>query len=383
MLQNSSDLETSIENRRNALKKAGLTLQPMPVFLGPITKIESSYVLIDNTLYSCDSVIEAVQSTFHAFYALDATYPTEAANIWKFIQHFFFQIKNTTNKPPGIKLLSVINDFSNPITILFFITMNICSSCKHNCLSNTELIKHVKNNHPFLNAYKCEGEECSRVFGSFRCFQKHRLGNYHVDKLIETIENRDVNSSRNLILDNSINSTPISINADVDASINYNIDNDSLDNDLICDNDDSSDSDDLISSENFQIFDQFFLSSMEKEIVPSHILNDDVTECLAYFYAMKNLPRKRVTQIIEVFSEFLNSDRFETLQNNVLCRLKQLGESNKNLEHFKKEFEFYKNPFRDCNTEYLIFKRFVQSENLILPESVVIGSGREFKLIDN
>ncbi|KAK0075464.1 hypothetical protein PV326_011557, partial [Microctonus aethiopoides] len=68
-------IEPSLQLRKEELRKAGLTLQPIPVFVGPIASIEAAYVAFDDVLYKVDSSLHALNLCFGLYFALEAAYP--------------------------------------------------------------------------------------------------------------------------------------------------------------------------------------------------------------------------------------------------------------------------------------------------------------------
>lgn len=91
--QNATDIHKTINERREILQKVGSTLQPIPIFVGPKIKIEESFVLINDTLYHCNSPLNALELAFISFFVLHAEYPEEALQVWLFVQRLLFDIK--------------------------------------------------------------------------------------------------------------------------------------------------------------------------------------------------------------------------------------------------------------------------------------------------
>lgn len=85
LFQNLDEITKKLEGRKEYCKNVGRTFQPTPLFVGPsLLNTESSFLIIDETLYTVVSVPEAFQLTFKIFYALNAEYPVEARQIWLF-----------------------------------------------------------------------------------------------------------------------------------------------------------------------------------------------------------------------------------------------------------------------------------------------------------
>ncbi|CAG9763652.1 unnamed protein product [Ceutorhynchus assimilis] len=68
------DLQVAIENRKIKLDKLKLNFQPKPIFIGSdLDNITSSYVRVDETLYLVESLLKAIEVTFKAIHALNAS----------------------------------------------------------------------------------------------------------------------------------------------------------------------------------------------------------------------------------------------------------------------------------------------------------------------
>ena len=71
----------------------------MPVFVGTLEKIESSYVYIDtDIMYGVKSPMHAIGLTLKLFYALDCEYPLDAAHVCLLIQQVGFCIQSPLDK---------------------------------------------------------------------------------------------------------------------------------------------------------------------------------------------------------------------------------------------------------------------------------------------
>lgn len=86
-------MESAIDQRKKEFEQAGLTFQPMPVFVGPLTVIESAFVVVNDVLYQVESALQAVSLCFQCYFALEAAYPERAQPLWKFVQISCFDIK--------------------------------------------------------------------------------------------------------------------------------------------------------------------------------------------------------------------------------------------------------------------------------------------------
>lgn len=66
----------------------------MLVAVGSIVNLTDFYVIINNIIYVCTSLIGAVDLCFQAFFALDAKYPVDSEMVWYFLQYHVYGITN-------------------------------------------------------------------------------------------------------------------------------------------------------------------------------------------------------------------------------------------------------------------------------------------------
>lgn len=81
-----------LELRKRQLQAAHLSLQPIPVFVGPLIAIDAAYVAVNDVLYKADSALHAVHLCCEIFFSLDSAYPQRAAFLWTFVQVAAFNI---------------------------------------------------------------------------------------------------------------------------------------------------------------------------------------------------------------------------------------------------------------------------------------------------
>ncbi|KAL4710059.1 hypothetical protein ACJJTC_016461 [Scirpophaga incertulas] len=81
------EVTTTILEKTEKFKKHGCTVQPYVIFVGssPV-EIKKSYVVINNTLYTFQKLITAVDCAFKIIQATGAYYPEESQDIWTAIQ---------------------------------------------------------------------------------------------------------------------------------------------------------------------------------------------------------------------------------------------------------------------------------------------------------
>lgn len=79
--------------RREELRRAGLTLQPLVLFVGSLESIDAAYVAVNDTLYKTDSSCHAVNLCFQSYFALEAAYPHQSSSLWRFVQISCYDIR--------------------------------------------------------------------------------------------------------------------------------------------------------------------------------------------------------------------------------------------------------------------------------------------------
>lgn len=85
---NVADLQTKYK-LEFCKKYDDLKLKHQPV----IGIVESEFFIIfDSIFYKIPSFITALDVIFKIFFVLNIEYPVESVNVWKFLEHFFFEI---------------------------------------------------------------------------------------------------------------------------------------------------------------------------------------------------------------------------------------------------------------------------------------------------
>lgn len=92
ILQAASAIRRQLEELKENLRTAGLTLQPIPIFVGPLAAIEAAYVAVNTTLYKVDSALHAIDTCFKIYFALDCKYSERGSSLWLFIQKAGYDI---------------------------------------------------------------------------------------------------------------------------------------------------------------------------------------------------------------------------------------------------------------------------------------------------
>lgn len=83
-----------IQNRQRAIcELLKTTVQPYVVICGKLDDIRQSMVVVNDTTYNLPDPMEAVDTCFKIFFALNTRYPAICYHIWVFIAEYVFKIK--------------------------------------------------------------------------------------------------------------------------------------------------------------------------------------------------------------------------------------------------------------------------------------------------
>lgn len=102
-------------------------------------------------------------------------------------------------------------------------------------------------------------------------------------------------------------------------------------------------------------------------------INDSAALFVAKLYNLSDLPRRRVSTITRDASLILQHPSTELLFNQILNRLRQLGESPNNISAYTTMLHTLQNPFNLFNSESQCFDYFKSSQTYIPPVEVKIG----------
>lgn len=91
-------MKPQLEQRRNKLASFGLTAQPIPIIVGEIDNITSSFVSINNILYKVETPLKAVDISFKVYNVLNACYPPEAEMTWSYIEQGIYKLVSQQKK---------------------------------------------------------------------------------------------------------------------------------------------------------------------------------------------------------------------------------------------------------------------------------------------
>jgi len=94
-----TDVKEYIEQRRKSLSKTKRSVkilssvQPYILAVGPTWEnISHVYIIVDQILYTCESIIEATELCFKLFHAYHTEYPAESKHVWQLIQQGFYKL---------------------------------------------------------------------------------------------------------------------------------------------------------------------------------------------------------------------------------------------------------------------------------------------------
>ena len=91
--QDTTDLDSEINRRKELVAQRGDTLQPFVIGVGSeIEKLTSIYVYIDGTKYLMESSLKAMDVCFKSIQVLNANYSSTTQQLWNFIQRYIYKI---------------------------------------------------------------------------------------------------------------------------------------------------------------------------------------------------------------------------------------------------------------------------------------------------
>lgn len=94
-----NDVDHKIEELKQILLKREQTLQPVIVVVGcSLTELNEFYLQFDNIKYKFDHFLPALDCCFKIFHILNLQYSNSCANVWTFIQKYFYEISLPNNK---------------------------------------------------------------------------------------------------------------------------------------------------------------------------------------------------------------------------------------------------------------------------------------------
>lgn len=103
------------EDKTKKAQQLGQNLQPYMIFVQDSeleNNITDFYVIINNHFFKLESALKAVDICFKSFFSLNLNYPKESAQVWYFIQKFFFEIETKFDKNYQ-NINNIIHDLGN------------------------------------------------------------------------------------------------------------------------------------------------------------------------------------------------------------------------------------------------------------------------------
>ncbi|KAK3909844.1 Ribonuclease 2, partial [Frankliniella fusca] len=79
-------LEEEKDEKRSQLQKLRMHMQPFVAVVGEIDNPSQYLICVDEFFYEVDSPLQAVDLVFKSFFALNTRYPSEAEQVWLFLQ---------------------------------------------------------------------------------------------------------------------------------------------------------------------------------------------------------------------------------------------------------------------------------------------------------
>lgn len=92
-----TDVKEYIEYRRKSKikrsDKKSYSVQPYILAIGPTWEnINHAYIIVDQILYTCETIIEATELCFKLFHSYHSDYPAESKHVWQLIQQGFYKL---------------------------------------------------------------------------------------------------------------------------------------------------------------------------------------------------------------------------------------------------------------------------------------------------
>lgn len=103
-----SELQPKIEEIKNKFRSLDLTFQPSLLIIG---ELEQICVIYDEIYYKTDSILSALDICFKLFFVLNLKYSPQSAQVWQFIQKYFFEI-SVDGEKCFTQISSLISDLS-------------------------------------------------------------------------------------------------------------------------------------------------------------------------------------------------------------------------------------------------------------------------------
>lgn len=97
-IKTAADIERTKRQKIDFMYNRGQTVQPYVIIVGSsLNNITSSYVILNDNVYNCMSVLDALDFCFKAHHIFDAKYSFECHHIWYLIQWLVYEIKTKSD----------------------------------------------------------------------------------------------------------------------------------------------------------------------------------------------------------------------------------------------------------------------------------------------
>lgn len=98
VIKASGDIESIVLEKRQAMKKRKLNLQPFIIIIGDgILSVEKIYIRVDDVMYELDSLLNALYVLYQVYTLFNMAYPVESENLSYFIQWNVLNLKTDSD----------------------------------------------------------------------------------------------------------------------------------------------------------------------------------------------------------------------------------------------------------------------------------------------
>lgn len=113
LLHDDAHIQEAVALRKEALQSVDETFQPCVFATTEWQAIKFAWVVVNETYYKFDSLIEAIDVTFKIIYALQAEFSFKAISVWKVLSLAFYGIGDRERVTGGISQLLIDLDINN------------------------------------------------------------------------------------------------------------------------------------------------------------------------------------------------------------------------------------------------------------------------------
>lgn len=94
-----NDILPAAEKKAKMYAEMGLGCQPYIIGIGDsYLDLRKFFVIVENTFYSIDTFIKALDTCFKIYTVLNIEYALECEQVWIFIENFFYKLKTSKQK---------------------------------------------------------------------------------------------------------------------------------------------------------------------------------------------------------------------------------------------------------------------------------------------